>query len=92
MMICTFEHQLYKNEGNGYTVARYMVRSAASGRSNMSSVFTAVGKELPCIAHAEIEMEGKWVESPKWGPQFRVSWFRLILPKTEDGIISFLLT
>ena len=90
MMICTFEHQLYKNEGNGYTVARYMVRSAASGRSNMSSVFTAVGKELPCIAHAEIEMEGKWVESPKWGPQFRVSWFRLILPKTEDGIISYL--
>ena len=90
MMICTFEHQLYKNEGNGYTVARYMVRSAASGRSNMSSVFTAVGKELPCIAHAEIEMEGKWEESSKWGPQFRVSWFRLILPKTEDGIISYL--
>ena len=90
MMICTFEHQLYKNEENGYTVARYMVKSAASCRSNMSSVFTAVGKELPCIAHAEIEMEGKWVESPKWGPQFRVSWFRLILPKTEDGIIRYL--
>lgn len=89
-MICTFEHQLYKNEGNGYTVARYMVKSAASGRSNMSSVFTAVGNELPCIAHAEIEMEGKWEESSKWGPQFRVSWFRLILPKTEDGIISYL--
>ncbi|CBL36608.1 helicase, putative, RecD/TraA family [butyrate-producing bacterium SM4/1] len=89
-MICTFEHQLYKNEGNGYTVARYMVRSAASGRSNMSSVFIAVGKELPCIANAEIGMEGKWVESPKWGPQFRVSWFRSILPKTEDGIISYL--
>ena len=35
-------------------------------------------------------MEGKWEESSKWGPQFRVSWFRLILPKTEDGIISYL--
>lgn len=90
MMICTFEHQLYKNEGNGYTVARYKIKNTASGRSNMSSVFTAVGKELPCIAHAEIEMEGKWEENSKWGPQFRVSWFRLILPKTEDGIISYL--
>ena len=42
------------------------------------------------MGNAEIEMEGKWEESSKWGPQFRVSWFRLILPKTEDGIISYL--
>ena len=90
MMICTFERQLYKNEWNGYTVARYALKNGTPNRPNNSSMFIAVGKELPCIAHTEIEMEGRWEQSPKWGMQFRVSWFRLILPKTEDGIISYL--
>ena len=53
-------------------------------------VFTAVGTELPCLEDAEIQMDGRWETSARYGMQLQVEQFQVILPKSEEGIIGYL--
>ena len=96
-MIVQFVSVLYQNASNGYTVAVY--ETAETDKIPDSAVrqlrgrmvsFTAVGTELPAMRNAEFEMEGNWKESERYGKQYYVDWFRIILPKTRDGILGYL--
>lgn len=96
-MICKFEHRQYVNPSNGYTVANY--RCAELNQIPIEGikldygaevVFTAVGTELPCLEEAEIQMEGRWETSARYGMQFQVERFQVILPKSREGIIGYL--
>lgn len=51
--------------------------------------FTAVGYELPLTDVVDIELEGEWVSS-KHGLQLQVEQWREIVPKTQEGVISYL--
>ena len=96
-MICKFEHRQFVNPSNGYTVANYRSEEREQipdegikldyGRE---VVFTAVGSELPCLEEAEVKLEGKWETSPRYGIQFKVEQFQVILPKSKEGIIGYL--
>lgn len=96
-MVCEFRTPLFVNQGNGYTVAEYsskdpdQVPAEAVRYDDGTEVrFTAFGTELPCLDHVEIEMEGTWKKSVKYGLQFGVDWFRVLLPKSREGIIGYL--
>lgn len=96
-MICKFEHRQYVNPSNGYTVANYRSRelNQIPGEGikldyGAEVVFTAVGTELPCLEEAEIQMEGRWETSARYGLQFQVERFEVILPKSKEGIIGYL--
>lgn len=97
MITCQFEFQNYQNPENGYTVAVYrtMERNkvpleAARSDNGKWICFTAVGTGLPSLEDVEIEMEGTWGYSERYGSQLKAEWFRVILPKSRQGIASYL--
>lgn len=97
MMICKFEHRQYVNPSSGYTVANYRSREVDQIPKEgikldygTEVVFTAVGTELPCLEDAEIQMEGRWKVSARYGMQFQVEQFQVVLPKSREGIIGYL--
>lgn len=97
MIVCQHEWQNYKNPGNGYTVAVYRTRerekvptSARKADHGSWVSFTAVGMELPDLEHVDIELEGTWEDKEKFGKQLKVEGFRVLLPKTRQGISSYL--
>lgn len=96
-MVCKFVNQLYLNPGNSYTVAEYSTGDldqvppeAIQSGYGAEVTFHAFGKGLPCLEHVEIEMEGKWKRSEKYGLQMGVDWFRILIPKSPEGIIGYL--
>ena len=97
VITCKFDTGIYRNPSNGYTVAVYSSREAgkvpkAAIRSEQGSkiLFTAVGNGLPCYDGLECEMEGEWKDSERYGRQFSVHWFHMILPKEKEGMIAYL--
>lgn len=51
--------------------------------------FTAVGYEIPMTDAVELELDGEWVNG-KYGMQFQVEQWREIVPKTKEGVLSYL--
>lgn len=73
-MVCRFEHRRFINPVNGYTVADYSTKDLEQipGETVLSDAsvevtFTAFGQELPCIDEIEIELDGNWKKSEKYG-------------------------
>lgn len=96
-MVCRFEHRRFINPVNGYTVADYSTKDleqilseAVLADTGEEVTFTAFGQELPCIDEIEIEMDGNWKRTERHGYQFEVSWHKIILPKSREGIIAYL--
>lgn len=97
MVTCRFECRNYQNPANGYTVAVYRTRerdkipmTAVRSDDGTWVSFTAVGTELPDLEDVEIELEGKWVNSERFGGQLKADWFRVLLPKSRQGIVAYL--
>lgn len=97
MIVCQHEWQNYRNPSNGYTVAVYRTKErekvpqqAVKTDQRKWVSFTAVGTELPALEDVEIELEGIWVDKEKFGRQLKVEWFRVLLPKSRQGISSYL--
>lgn len=85
-MICRFEYRISQNAKNGFTVVSYRTMNQGTPGKRI----TAVGYGLPCVKDVEIQLEGEWQESPRYGAQFRVHQFQLIMPKTKEGIAGYL--
>ena len=51
--------------------------------------FTAVGYEIPMTDAVELELEGEWVNG-KYGMQLQVEQWREIIPRTKEGVLSYL--
>ena len=51
--------------------------------------FTAVGYEIPMTDAVELELDGEWVNG-KYGMQLQVEQWREIVPKTKEGVLSYL--
>ncbi|MCF8044915.1 MAG: ATP-dependent RecD-like DNA helicase [Desulfarculaceae bacterium] len=73
----------YRNTDNHYTVCRINAGSAGEG-------ITVVG-HMPGVAEGEtLHLQGKWVTHPKYGDQFQVETYEVILPATSEGIRKYL--
>ena len=66
-----------------WCVVRY--QDAASGK-----VFPATGINLPTQKGVTFELVGQWQDSQKYGRRFQVTTHSVILPKTEEGVVSYL--
>lgn len=50
----------------------------------------AVGKLLGAELGDSIEVEGEWNDNPKYGRQFKVKTCRVVVPQSDNGVISWL--
>jgi len=79
----SLERIAYRNTDNHYTVCRINSGSAGEG-------ITVVG-HMPGVAEGEtLHLQGKWVTHPKYGDQFQVQAYEVILPATSEGIRRYL--
>jgi exodeoxyribonuclease V alpha subunit len=77
------ERVTYSNEENGYTIARLLPRGD-------QELVTIVGN-LPSVSVGEsLRLEGRWTTHPRFGRQFQVEHYELLLPATTEGIRRYL--
>lgn len=95
-MRCRYNSKIYQNEDNGYCIAVFWTKdtSIPIGAKNTPSgkgyCFTAVGYGLPLNEEIELELVGKWVMNPQYGPQFEVESYMEVVPRTREGIVGYL--
>jgi exodeoxyribonuclease V alpha subunit len=77
------ERITYFNEENGYTVAKVKIH-------NRRDLVTVVGTILAPMPGEEIAMQGEWVNSPRYGEQFKVVHYTSIVPASVSGIEKYL--
>ncbi|MCP3898778.1 MAG: ATP-dependent RecD-like DNA helicase, partial [Desulfobacteraceae bacterium] len=73
----------YQNHDNFYTVARIEV-------GKTSDLITIVGHMAGVVEGETLELKGNWVTHQKWGDQFKIESFNVVLPATITGIKSYL--
>lgn len=76
----TIEDIVYRNEENGYTVARL---------EKDDSVVTVVGKFIDVQVGAEVKLEGKY-EKTKYGVQYVFESYEMSVPQSMEGLEKYL--
>lgn len=79
-LVGVVEEIIYRNEDNGYTVARV---------EKDDSVVTVVGKFIEIQVGANVKLEGKF-EKTKYGVQYSFSSYEISMPKSLAGIEKYL--
>lgn len=97
-MIASYEKTIYKNEDNGFCILRMVSeekglfpKEALEQRNSRDDKirFSVKGYYLPERTNMMLELNGKW-ENSKYGLQYMVDSFREIIPKTKEGIATYL--
>jgi exodeoxyribonuclease V alpha subunit len=77
------ERVTYTNDENGYTIAKVKVY----GRRDL---VTVVGNILSPTPGEIIKMKGEWANHPKFGEQFKLSYYKTTTPASVYGIEKYL--
>lgn len=77
------EHITYHNKENNYTVAKLSL-----GRAR--NPVTIIGHMAGVSPGQALKLEGNWQTHPKYGQQFKVQSYDVIIPATVDGIRKYL--
>ena len=84
-----FIQDIYTNQTSGYTVGLLRVKESDIEKEiNKVVTFTGTFNELKY--KTTYKMEGNFVEHSKYGHQFLVDSYELVLPTEEEEIIDFL--
>lgn len=77
------ERITYKNEENGYTIARVKVYGNRD-------LVTVVGNLISASPGEILSMTGEWLNHPKFGEQFKIVQYKTKIPATVYGIEKYL--
>lgn len=80
--------EIYSNKDNGYVVGVLKLKETNLDISNNSIYFT--GSFYNLRQKNNYIMYGEYVNHPKYGSQFQVSSYELLLPTKEEELIEFL--
>ncbi len=86
----TVERITFRNDENGYTVAKIMPDSPQPGAMARDGTVTVVGVMPELNAGENVEFSGDWFNDPRWGTQFRSEMVRPVPPTTLIGIVNYL--
>ena len=77
------ERIIYTNEENGFTIAKVKV----PGRQDL---VCAVGNLMAPMPGEIIKMQGEWTNHPKFGEQFKIVFYKSMVPASVNGIQKYL--
>jgi len=80
----TIEKIVYRNEENGYVIAKISLEK------NEEKLTTIVGNMASVNVGETCGLKGEWVNNPKYGWQFGFSDYQLILPTSLLGVKRYL--
>ncbi len=76
-------HLTFQNPDNHYTVAKLKI-------PKISDPVTIVGHLAGVFEGENLEVSGSWASHPKYGDQFKVQVYKVVLPATVSGIRKYL--
>lgn len=79
----TLERFTYQNPQNNYTIARLRI-------PRISDPVTIVGYMAGVSQGETVEISGSWTTHPKYGDQFKIELYKILLPATVPGIKAYL--
>lgn len=79
----SLEHIIFRNEENGYTVAKLL-------EAGKASVITIVGSMMGVQVGETLICEGYWKNDKRFGKQFVVEMMEIKIPSTTRGIEKYL--
>ena len=96
-IIATYDGKIFHNPSNKFCIvivktADTSVPAQARDKRRYGDHlirFTAVGYEIPMTDAVELELDGEWVNG-KYGMQLQVEQWREVVPKTKEGVLSYL--
>jgi exodeoxyribonuclease V alpha subunit len=77
------ERITFTNEENGFTIAKVKV----PGRQDLVCV---VGNLMAPMPGEVIKMQGEWANHPKFGEQFKIVFYKSMVPASVNGIQKYL--
>lgn len=77
------ERVTFRNEENGFTIARLKVRG-------FRELVTAVGNLMAPVPGQVISATGEWTTHPQFGEQFKIIRYKTLVPATVAGIEKYL--
>ncbi len=77
------ERFTFRNPDNHYSIARLRVKK-------VSDPVTIVGYLAGVFEGETVEISGKWVSHPKYGEQFKIENYNIVLPATVSGVRHYL--
>ncbi|MBU0995436.1 MAG: ATP-dependent RecD-like DNA helicase [Proteobacteria bacterium] len=80
---CQIERITYKNEENGFTIARVKVYGDRD-------LITVVGNLMTALPGEVLKLKGEWSNHPKFGEQFKIVHYQTVMPGTVYGIQKYL--
>ena len=86
-VIGTYTRCIFSNDSNGYTVGNLKVKETDIENSSNTILFVGTFPELKLMAN--YKMIGEITRHPKYGKQFNVSSYELLLPTKKDELIEF---
>lgn len=84
----TYIKEIYSNPDNGYIVGVLKIKETDLEISNTNIYFT--GSFYNLRIKSNYTFEGVYTNTPKYGNQFQVSSYELLLPTKEEELIDFL--
>ncbi len=84
----TYIKEVYANDANGYVVGVLKLKESNLDIDKTSVYFT--GSFYNLRYHNNYTMYGNFVNHPKYGAQFNVTSYELLLPTKEEELIEFL--
>lgn len=91
-IIGKIKNVIYQNDVNGYLVALFRVSKVFDKdlENDLKKTITITGTMLDLKLETPIQIEGKFVSHEKFGRQFQISSYEILLPNENDDIIEFL--
>jgi len=86
----TVERITFRNDENGYTVAKISPDKPQPGAMARDGTVTVVGVMPELNIGENVEFTGDWFNDPRWGTQLRAEMVRPVPPTTLIGIINYL--
>lgn len=81
----------YQNRENGYCVLKLRPDEPPDPRYRLGDGLVAMVGAMPGVEVGQmIQAEGEWIRDPKFGPQFKVKWYKPMLPTGRKGIEVYL--
>lgn len=84
----TYIKEIYSNLDNGYTVGVLKIKDTNLDITNQTIYFT--GSFYNLRIKSNYTFEGEYTNHPKYGNQFHVQSYELLLPTKEEELIEFL--
>jgi exodeoxyribonuclease V alpha subunit len=81
----------YSNPDNGYCVIKLRPDTNIPPQAQLAGGAVALVGPMPGVeVGQQIEAAGEWIRDPKFGPQFKVQWFKPMLPTGARGMEVYL--